>query len=71
MIDAVIFQCNKVSKLHCEREKKLQRVSTVLHTAMAHATRLTMILAIAWGVTRCDGSCKLSRKVARKMASCN
>ena len=28
MIDAAIFHCNKDSKLHCEREQKLQRVPT-------------------------------------------
>ena len=32
MIDAAIFHCNKDSKLHCEHEKKLQRVSTALYS---------------------------------------
>ena len=31
MIDAAVFHCNKNSKLHCEREQKLQRVPQ-LHT---------------------------------------
>ena len=31
MIDAAIFHCNKDSKLHCEREQKLQRVPTALY----------------------------------------